>query len=197
MVIQVRKKREKTKSSKQVEIELDLPKVSLTGFSMMSAIILLSISLIGFSGYFAVKSIWNFTHPKFNISLDTFKAIGYIASGQNLPAIGLPSFPDGMGPTDLEKSEFNSALPAFRSEFREKFPGSRLAQLPDNVLIGLAWSFCQAKDEAVTKTGKFVPQEIIDAHQAKLLLRYPFVAGLNEFVDGIGQLAFQTLCKGP
>lgn len=191
------KRRDKSRTSKQVEVELNLPKVSITGFSAMSVVIILSLSLIASSGYFAVKSIWNFTHPKFNISLDTFKAIGYIASGQNLPAISLPTFSEGSGPTDAQKAEFNSALTTFRSDFREKFPSSRLAQLPDNVLLGIAWSFCQAKEEAVSKTGKFVPQEIIDAHQAKLLLRYPFVAGLNEFVDSIGQLSFQSLCKGP
>lgn len=191
------KRRDKSRTSKQVEVELNLPKVSITGFSAMSVVIILSLSLIASSGYFAVKSIWNFTHPKFNISLDTFKALGYIASGQNLPAISLPTFPEGLGPTDAQKAEFNSALTTFRSDFRKKFPSSRLAQLPDNVLLGIAWSFCQAKEEAVSKTGKFVPQEIIDAHQAKLLLRYPFVAGLNEFVDSIGQLSFQSLCKGP
>lgn len=190
------KRKSNSKSSKTVEVELDIPKVSITSFSTMSVILVLVLSLIGFSGYLGVKSIWNFTHPKFNISLDTFKALGYIASGQSLPPFTLPTFPDGKGPTELAKSEFAGAVTTFKSEFRAKFPNSRLAQLPDNVLLGIAWSFCQSKEESVTKSGKFNVDEIIKAHQAKLLFRYPFVAGLNEFVEGLGKTALNSLCKG-
>lgn len=190
------KRKTKSKTRKKVEVELNIPKVSVTSFSTMSVVLVLLISLIGYSGYLGVKSIWDFTHPKFNISLDTFKALGYIASGQSIPPISLPSFPEGKGPTELAKSEFINAATAFKSEFREKFPNSRLAQLPDNVILGIAWSFCQAKEDSVAKSGKFAPQEITEAHQSKVLFRYPFIAGLSEFVDGIGKTAFNTLCKG-
>lgn len=190
------KRRAKSKPSKAVEVELNIPKISITRFSTMSVILVLVLSLIGFSGYLGVKSIWNFTHPKFNISLDTFKALGYIASGKSLPPFSLPTFPEGKGPTDLAKSEFTSAVTTFKSEFREKFPKSRLAQLPDNVLLGIAWSFCQSKEDSVAKSGKFDVDEIIKAHQAKLLFRYPFMAGLNEFVEGLGKTALDNLCKG-
>ncbi len=192
VVTQVFKKRANPKIRKTVEVELSIPRVTVTSFSTMSVVLVLVLSLIGYSGYLGVKSIWDFTHPKFNISLDTFKALGYIASGQPIPPISLPSFPEGKGPTELAKAEFLSAATAFKSEFRDKFPNSKLAQLPDNVLLGIAWSFCQAKEESE----KFVPQEIIDAHQAKLLFRYPFIAGLNEFVEGIGKTAFEKLCRG-
>jgi hypothetical protein len=195
-VIPVLKRNTKKKEKKTVEVELNIPKVSITSLSMMSIVLALTVSLISYSGYLGVKSIWNFTHPKFNISLDTFKVLGYIASGNPVPPIAFPSFPDGKGPTDLAKSEFLNAASAFKTEFRDKFPNSRLAQLPDNVLLGIAWSFCQAKDSAISKEGKFDAQEIINEHQAKLLFRYPFIAGLNEFVDGIGKKSLETLCKG-
>ena len=81
------KKRAKSKSGKTVEVELNIPKVSVTSFSTMSVVLVLLLSLIGYSGYLGVKSIWDFTHPKFNISLETFKALGYIASGQSIPSI--------------------------------------------------------------------------------------------------------------
>lgn len=190
------KEKDQKKQKKSLEVEFEIPKVPVTKFSLMSLTLVLTLSLIFFSGYLGVKSIWNFTHPKFNISLDTFKALGYIASGNPVPPISFPSFPDGTGPTDLAKSEFLNAASSFKTEFRNKFPKSRLAQLPDNVLLGIAWSFCQTKDTAIAKTGEFDTQEIINAHQAKLLFRYPFVAGLNEFVDGIGKKALETLCKG-
>ncbi len=196
MVIQVFKRKSKKNSPQSIEVELSIPKVSVTKVSLMTVVLLLIFSLVGYSGYLGVKSIWNFTHPKFNISLDTFKALGYIAQGQSIPPFPLPTFAPGEGPDSTETAAFNEALNAFKSDFRSKFPNSRLNQLSPNVLLGIGWSFCKAKQESITESGEYSAPEIIKAHQAKLFIRYPFVAGLNEFVEGVGNVALENLCKG-
>jgi hypothetical protein len=59
--------------------------------------------------------------------------------------------------------------------------------------MGLA--FCETKNESIAKTGKFTPEEIILAYQAKFVLRYPGMNGLNEFLAGVGQRALDNLCR--
>jgi len=37
----------------------------------------------------------------------------------------------------------------------------------------------------------------VKAFQAKFVLRYPRVEGLDVYLDGVGQAAFDHLCGGP
>ena len=54
-----------------------------------------------------------------------------------------------------------------------------------------------SKPVTKTKTGEFSRAEIIKAFQAKFVLRYPRVKGLDIYLDGVGQAAFDHLCGGP
>jgi hypothetical protein len=58
-------------------------------------------------------------------------------------------------------------------------------------------AFCKAKEEEKTKSGEFSREEIVKAFQAKFVLRYPRVEGLDVYLDGVGQAAFDHLCGGP
>lgn len=186
------KKDKSLNSSKSVEVKVNVP---ITKTSFTTLVLILLLSLVGFSGYLGVKSVWNFTHPQFNVSLDSFKALGYIAKGQIVPPQALSDFFDEYGPDELSKKAFTDSLTDFKKEFREKFNNSRLNQIQNNEFLNLAASFCEAKEKAIKETGKYSAPQIIKDHQSKFILRYPGVKGLNEFVAGVGQRAFDNLCK--
>lgn len=180
------------KQSKSLEVSMKVP---LTGASFMSVLLILLLGLIGYSGYLGVNSIWKFTHPKFNISADGFRSLAYIAKNQVLPPMPAPSFSTAMQPDALAQSEFLSQVSLFKSEFRSKFPGSKLLLLSDNDVLSMGDSFCAAKEKTIIETGNYSAEEIISAHQAKFLLQYPFMSGLDFYLSGIGQRSFDYLCR--
>ncbi len=186
------KKNKAAKTSKSVEVKVNIP---VTHTSVTILILALLLSLVGFSGYLGVKSVWKFTHPQFNVSFDNFKALAYIAKGQVSPPQVLSTYFNENGPGDVAKKEFIDSVTTFKSEFRDQFKNSRLAQLADNEFFNLATSFCEAKQKSIDETGKFSAAEIIATHQSKYVLRYPGMNGLDAFVAGVGQRAFEHLCK--
>lgn len=161
----------------------------------MSVLLIGLLALIGYSGYLGVKSVWKFTHPKFEISADSFKALGYIAKNQVIPPLPFTSFSTSTIPDPTVQSEFLQQVSVFKSEFRTEFPGSKLLQLPDNQILTMGDSFCRSKEKSITDTGTFSAEEIISAHQAKLVLKYPTVSGLDVFLDGIGHSSLDYLCR--
>lgn len=177
-------------SSKDVSVSIPITKVSI-----MTVVVLLLASLVGYSGYLGVKSIWKFTHPNISISLDTFKALGYIAENKAIPSFAIPSISGDYIPDEVSRTAFIQAMSEYEREFLSEFPNSRLAQIPDNALVGLGWSFCQAKKKSINESGTFSKEEIIKAHQGSLLLRYWQIKGLNVFLEGLGERAFENLCK--
>lgn len=178
------------KQSKSVQV-----KVPLTGASFMSVLLIGLLTVIGYSGFLGVKSIWNFTHPKFNISADGFRALAYIAKNQSIPPLPFPAFTTSVTPEAAAQSEFLTQVSVFKSEFRTKFPGSKLLTLSDNDVLSMGDSFCMAKEKSMTETGTFSPEEIIAAHQAKFVLQYPMMPGLDVYLAGVGQRAFDNLCR--
>lgn len=184
-------KNQKTqKSSKSVQI-----KVPLTGASFMSVLLIGLLTLIGYSGFLGVKSIWNFTHPKFKISADGFRALAYIAKSQGIPPLPFPAFTTNVAPDPTAQSEFLTQVSVFKSEFRTKFPGSKLLTLSDNDVLSMGDSFCKAKEKSMEETGTFNAEEVIAAHQAKFVLQYPTMPGLDVYLAGVGQRAFDNLCR--
>ncbi len=184
------KKVKSSTPSKSVQV-----KVPLTGASFMSVLLICLLTLIGYSGYLGVKSIWDFTHPKFNISADGFRALAYIATNQGIPPLPFPAFTTEVAPDPTAQSEYLSQVNIFKGEFRTKFPGSKLLGLSDNDILAMGDSFCKAKEKSVKETGSFNPEEIIAAHQAKFVLQYPTMSGLDVYLAGIGQRAFDNLCR--
>jgi hypothetical protein len=178
------------KTSKSFQV-----KVPLTGASFMSVLLIGLLTLIGYSGFLGVKSIWNFTHPKFNISADGFRALAYIAKSQGIPPLPFPAFTTNVTPDPTAQSEYLNQVSIFKSEFRTKFPGSKLLTLSDNDVLSMGDSFCKAKEKSVEETGSFNAEEIIAAHQAKFVLQYPTMSGLDVYLAGIGQRAFDNLCR--
>lgn len=183
-------KKAKKNSTKDISVSIPVTKVSI-----MTIVVALLISLVGYSGYLGVKSVWKFTHPEINISLDTFRALKYVAGNQAIPSFAIPSISGDYIPDEVSRSAFSGAMAEYRKEFLSEFPNSRLAQIPDNALIGLGWSFCQAKKKSIEKSGTYSKEEIIKAHQGSLLLRYWQINGLNVFLEGLGERAFENLCK--
>jgi hypothetical protein len=183
------KKAKSQSSSRSVQV-----KVPLTGASFISVLLIGLLTVIGYSGYLGVKSIWNFTHPKFNISADGFRALGYIATNQGIPPLPFPTFTTEVAPDPSAQSAFISQVNVFKSEFRTKFPGSKLLSLSDNDVLAMGDSFCKAKEAAIKESGSFDAQEIIEAHQAKFVLQYPTMPGLDVYLAGVGQRAFDNLC---
>lgn len=178
------------KKAKSVQV-----KVPLTGASFMSVLLIILLSVIGYSGFLGVKSIWNFTHPKFNISADGFRALAYIAKNQSIPPLPTPAFTTTVPPEATAQSAFLTQVSIFKSEFRIKFPGSKLLTLSDNDVLAMGDSFCKAKEKSMTETGTFSAEEIIAAHQAKFVLQYPTMPGLEVYLAGVGQRAFDNLCR--
>jgi hypothetical protein len=178
------------KKSKAVHV-----KVPLTGASFMSVLLIGLLAVIGYSGFLGVKSIWNFTHPKFTISADGFRALAYIAKQQSIPPLPTPAFTTAVIPDATSQSEYLNQVAIFKSEFRTKFPGSKLLTLSDNDVLSMGDSFCKAKEKSMQETGSFNAEEIIAAHQAKFILQYPTMPGLDVYLAGIGQRAFDNLCR--
>lgn len=177
------------KPSKSVEV-----KVPITGSSLMVLLLAGLIALIGYSGYLGVNSIWKFTHPQFNVSLDSLQSLKYIANGVNIPPIAGPTFEDGVPPTESATATYIQKVKEFKIEFRDQFPGSKLLNISDNEILNIGWSFCKAKQESIAKNGDYSRTDIIDAHQAKFILKYPRISGLDVYLSGVGNKAFDHLC---
>jgi hypothetical protein len=193
------KKNKKSKTSKkkpdeskmvQVKVSIPFTTVSVTSFLLIGL-----LTVIGYSGYLGVKSIWDFTHPKISVSLDSLRALPYIASGTELPLFPTLPFPVDRTPTSTDQETYLQSISEFKGEFRLNFPKSGLLNISDSEFLNMGVAFCETKNELVTKTGEFNPEEIILAYQAKFVLRYPAMNGLDQFLAGVGQRAFDKLCR--
>ena len=180
------------KSSHSIEVKVQLP---VTKVSMMSLLLIGLLTLIGYSGYLGVNSIWKFTHPKINVSLDSLRALPYIASGETLPSFPSLPFPEDRTPTPTDQEAYLNSISEFKGEFRIDFPKSGLLNISNSEFLNMGAAFCETKNELVTKTGEFNPEEIILAYQSKFVLRYPGMKGLDQFLAGVGQRAFDNLCR--
>ena len=184
----------KAKESKSIEVKVSLP---ITKVSMMSLLLVGLLTLIGYAGYLGVNSVWKFTHPQVNVSLDALKSLGYIARQVSIPAIQGPYINNPNAPNDTAKASYLKAITEYEVEFRTTYPQSKLLNISDNELFNIGEAFCTAKDDAIAKSGEFSREEIINAFQAKFVLRYPRIEGLGIYLDAIGQRAFDHLCGGP
>ena len=182
-----------TKNNKSIEVKVN---VHLSKASFMSFVLIVLIGLVGYSGYLGVSSLWKFTHPKFVVSLDSLKSLEYVAKGLSIPPISAPNFSYGNGPDEAAKTSYLQSVEEFKKEFRIKFPNSKLLQIPDNDVLNIGWSICTAKNQAISKSGNFSKEEIINAYQSKFVLKYLNVAGLDTYIDGIAKKAFDKLCGG-
>ena len=188
----LKKKKLKPASTKPVQVKVKIP---VTTVSITSILLIGLLSGIGYSGYLGVKSLWNFTHPQFSVSLDSFRALAYIAKGTEIPPLSLPTFPVDKAPDINTQTAYRAVIKEFRNEFRIKYPKSGLLNISDNELINMGWAFCEVKDESIAKDGKFDREAIISAFQSKYVLRYPGMNGLGVYIDGVGQRAFDYLCR--
>jgi hypothetical protein len=170
-------------------------KVPVTAVSVTSVLLVGLLALIGYSGYLGVNSIWKFTHPKINVSLDSLRALPYIASGETLPSFPTLPFPADRTPTSTDQETYLQAITEFKTEFRLDFPRSGLLNISNSEFLNMGAAFCETKNELVTKTGEFNPEEIISAYQSKYVLRYPGMKGLDQFLAGVGQRALDNLCR--
>ena len=181
------------KKTNSIEVNVRVP---ITKVSAMSLLLAALITLIAYSGYLGVNSIWKFTHPQFNVSLDALKSLDYIAKGISIPPIPGPIFNSTNAPTDIAKANYLKAISDFEVDFRTKYPNSKLLNISDNELLNIGNAFCNAKKDAVSKSGDFSRAEIITAFQAKFVLRYPGIEGLGVYLDAVAQKAFDQLCEG-
>ena len=185
----------KTKKSigdKSIEVKVNVP---ITGVSLTSLLLAGLLVLIGYSGYLGVKSIWKFTHPRFEISADSFKALAYVAKNTTIPQLPIPTLSGKNIPDDTKKAEFFESLKIFKSEFSTEYRNSALLRIPDNAILAMGWSFCQAKQKSIDTTGKFSVDEIISEFQSKFVLKYVNIPGLGTYLAGVGQTALNHLCK--
>lgn len=180
--------------SNSIEVKVRLP---ITKVTMTSLLLIGLLTLIGYSGYLGVNSIWKFTHPQFNVSLDSLKSLPYIAKGASIPVIPRPLFTNPADPTQTEQINFFKAVSEYKTGFRVEYPESKLLKIPDSDLLNIGAAFCTAKDEAESDSGDYSQEEIIKAFQAKYVLKYPLIKELGIFLDEIGQRAFEFLCGGP
>ena len=155
------------------------------------------IALMGYAGYLGVNSIWKFTNPQVNVSLDALKSLGYIARQVSIPSFPSPYINNPNAPSDTAKASYLKAINEYEVEFRAKYPQSKLLNITDNELFNIGNAFCTAKKDAIAKSGDFSREEIINAFQAKYVLRYPGIEGLGIYMDAVGQRAFDHLCGGP
>jgi len=183
----------KAKESKSVEVKVSLP---ITKVSMMSLLLVGLLTLIGYAGYLGVNSVWKFTHPQVNVSLDALKSLGYIARQVSIPAIQGPYINNPNAPNDTAKASYLKAITEYEVEFRTQYPQSKLLNISDNELFNIGNAFCTAKKDAIAKTGDYSREEIVKAFQAKYVLRYPGIEGLGIYLDAVGQRAFDQLCGG-
>ena len=160
----------------------------------MTLILIGLISLVGYSGYLGVNSIWKFTHPQFHFSADSLKSLGYIAKGTPIPPIAGPTAAEGFNIPEEKTAAYLQSVAQFKSEFRKKHPYSKLLGVPDTDILNLGWNLCKAKETAYSQTGSFKKEEAKLALKAKLILKYWQIDGLNEYLDGISELAYQELC---
>jgi len=180
--------------SNSIEVKVRLP---ITKVTMTSLLLIGLLTLIGYSGYLGVNSIWKFTHPQFNVSLDSLKSLPYIAKGASIPVIPRPLLNKPEDPTQTEQINFFRAVSEYKTEFRAEYPESKLLKIPDSDLLNMGVAFCAAKDEAKSDSGDYSQEEIIKAFQAKYVLKYPLIKEFGIFLDEIGQRAFEFLCGGP
>ena len=151
--------------------------------------------MCSFFSLIGVNSIWKFTHPKISVSLDSLRALPYIASGTALPSFPTLPFPVDRTPTPTDQEAYLKSISEFKTEFRIDFPKSGLLNISNIEFLNIGAAFCETKNELVTKTGEFNPEEIILAYQSKFVLRYPGMKGLDQFLAGVGQRAFDNLCR--
>jgi hypothetical protein len=189
----MKEKNKRPKNSKVVDVKVKIP---LTTVSITSFFLIGLLTLIGYSGYLAVNSIWKFTHPQFNVSFDALKSLDYIARGIPVPAIPGPYINNPDAPSDTAKANYLKAITEYEVEFRAEYPKSRLLNISDNELFNIGNAFCTAKKEAIAKSGDYSREEIVKAFQAKYVLRYPGIEGLGIYLDAVGQRAFDQLCGG-
>ena len=184
--------KKKSDASKTVQVKVSIP---FTTVSVTSFLLIGLLTIIGYSGYLGVNSIWKFTHPKINVSLDSLRALPYIASGTALPSFPTLPFPVDRTPTPTDQEAYLKSISEFKTEFRIDFPKSGLLNISNSEFLNIGAAFCETKNEVVTKTGEFKPEEIILAYQSKFVLRYPGMKGLDQFLAGVGQRAFDNLCR--
>jgi hypothetical protein len=185
----------KIKKTKRKSVEVKV-KVPLTGTSFMTFILIGLMSLIGYAGYLGVSSIWKFTHPQFNFSVDSVKSLGYIAKGLEVPPLPGPDFSVGVAPVESATVSYLQKVSEFKNQFRTQYPNSKLLGLSDNEFLNIGWEVCKAKDQSIANNGTFSSSDILSEFQAKLLLRYPNIEGLSDFLDGVGNHALNSLCGG-
>ena len=181
------------KSPNSIEVKIRLP---ITKISVMSLILAGLITLMGYAGYLGMNSIWKFTHPQFNVSLDSLRSLEYISENVSIPPIPGPLFNETDAPSDIEKENYLKAISEYEVDFRVQFPKSKLIFISDNELFNIGIAFCAAKKEAIEKSGDFSREEIIETFQAKFVLRYAGIEGLGIYLDAVGQRAFDQLCGG-
>jgi len=162
----------------------------------MSFILAGLLVFMGYAGYLGVNSIWKFTHPKFNVSLDALKSLDYIARGVSIPAIPGPLFDGVDAPSEIAKENYLKAIMEYEVEFRTQFPQSKLLDISDNELFNIGNAFCAAKKMAIEKSGNYSREAIVESFQAKYILRYPGIDGLGVYLDAIAQRSFDQLCGG-
>lgn len=182
-----------SKPSKSIEVKVRLP---LTRVTFMSIFLAGLLTFVGYAGYLGVSSVWKFTHPKFNVSLDVFRSLDYISKGLTIPALPTPLNVSSIAPTDEAKNRYLQSVSEYEEEFRLTYPNSRLLIISENELMGIGLAFCQAKSESVDGSGNFSRAEIVEAFQAKFVLRYPGIEGLGVYLDAVAQRSFDQLCGG-
>lgn len=186
------KKQKKMASSRTVEV-----KVPLTSTSFMAILLAGLLSLMVYGSYLGVKSIWNFTHPKFEISAESFRILPILVKGQFPGAIPTPTFEGADTPPGATvQVAYLQEVTKFKEEFRKNFPTSKLLSISTNDLLNMGWSFCKVKEKSIADTGEFNRGEIIEAHQAKFVVPYLSIGGLDVFIDGIGNRALDHMCGG-
>lgn len=188
------KSQKPSQASNSIEVKVRLP---ITKVTMTSLLLVGLLTLMGYSGYLAVNSIWKFTHPQFNVSLDSLKSLSYIAKGASIPVIPRPLFSNPDDPTQAEQINYFKSLSEYKAEFRVQYPESKLLKIPDSDLLNIGAAFCNAKEELKSKSGNYSQEEIIKSFQAKYVLKYPLIKELGIYLDEIGQRAFEFLCGGP
>lgn len=188
----MRKKKSAKEDSKSVEVQVNVP---ITGSSLTALLLATLLALVGYSGYLGVKSIWKFTHPRFEISADTFKAVAYAAKNTTIPSFSIPALTGDRLPDEATKGRFLESAKTFKADFSNQFPNSYLLKIPDLALIEMGWTFCKAKQKSVQDTGTYSADEIITEYQSQFVLKYVNLKGLDVFLSGIGQSAFKELCK--
>ena len=189
-----KEKNKQPKNSKVVDVKIKIP---LTTVSITSFFLIGLLTLIGYSGYLAVNSIWKFTHPQINVSLDALKSLKYIAEGSSIPTFQRPAFNKPGDPGITQQGNYMKALSEYKTEFRAKYPESKLLKITDNELYNIGYAFCTAKSDSIAKSGEYSRDEIIESFQAKFVLRYRNIKELGEYIDAVGQRAFDHLCGGP